>query len=60
MLDAAVVAPVFCTVADLAAGLDELSRGIRPGELRIFEHVLADSLRLAPVQRLLERCAAYP
>jgi ubiquinone/menaquinone biosynthesis C-methylase UbiE len=56
-----VVALVLCTVPDQAAALDELRRVIRPGgELRIFEHVLADTPRLARVQRLLERSGCWP
>jgi ubiquinone/menaquinone biosynthesis C-methylase UbiE len=59
--DAAVVALVLCTVPDQAAALDELRRVIRPGgELRIFEHVLADDRRVARIQRLLERSGCWP
>jgi ubiquinone/menaquinone biosynthesis C-methylase UbiE len=59
--DAAVVALVLCTVPDQATAPDELRRVIRPGgELRIFEHVLADNPRLARVQRLLERSGCWP
>jgi ubiquinone/menaquinone biosynthesis C-methylase UbiE len=50
--DAGVASLVLCSVPDQAAALGELRRVIRPGgELRFFEHVLADTPRLARAQR---------
>jgi ubiquinone/menaquinone biosynthesis C-methylase UbiE len=54
--DAGVVSLVLCSLDDVAAGLAELRRVIRPGgELRFYEHVLSDRPRLARVQRLVDR-----
>jgi ubiquinone/menaquinone biosynthesis C-methylase UbiE len=51
--DAAVVSLVLCEVPDQAAALAELRRVLRPGgELRFYEHTLADSPGLARAQRL--------
>jgi ubiquinone/menaquinone biosynthesis C-methylase UbiE len=53
--DAAVLSLVLCSVPDMAVALAEVRRVLRPGgELRFFEHVLADSPRLARVQRGLD------
>lgn len=53
--DAGVASLVLCSVPDQAVALGELLRVIRPGgELRFFEHVRADTPRLARVQRLLD------
>ena len=44
--DVVLSAVVFCTVADPAAGLDEVARVLKPGgEFRFFEHVGADGFR---------------
>jgi ubiquinone/menaquinone biosynthesis C-methylase UbiE len=49
--DAAVASLVLCSVARPTAALAELHRVLRPGgELRFYEHVRADSRRLAAVQ----------
>ena len=49
--DAGVVSLVLCSVPDQAKALTELARVIRPGgELRFYEHVLADSDRWAARQ----------
>lgn len=49
--DAAVVSLVLCTVADQAAALAEVRRVLRPGgELRFYEHVLAEEPRLTRIQ----------
>jgi SAM-dependent methyltransferase len=49
--DAGVASLVLCTVPDEAAALAELHRVIRPGgELRFYEHVLANEPRFARFQ----------
>lgn len=54
--DAGVASLVLCSVPDQAAALAELRRVIRPGgELRFYEHVLADTPVHARVQRLMDR-----
>lgn len=54
--DAGVASLVLCSVPDQAAALAELHRVIRPGgELRFYEHVLADTAAHARVQRVLDR-----
>jgi ubiquinone/menaquinone biosynthesis C-methylase UbiE len=51
-MDAGVASLVLCSVADQPAALAELHRVIRPGgELRFYEHVLADDPHLARRQR---------
>ena len=60
-VDAAVVALVLCSVPDQGAALRELRRVIRPGgELRFYEHVLANQPRLAAVQRFVEKSGFWP
>jgi ubiquinone/menaquinone biosynthesis C-methylase UbiE len=50
--DAGVASLVLCSVPDQAVALGELRRVIRPGgELRFFEHVLAETSGLARFQR---------
>ena len=54
-MDAAVASLVLCSVPDQARALAELHRVLRPGgELRFFEHVRADTVGLARVQRLAD------
>ncbi|MGW4203964.1 class I SAM-dependent methyltransferase [Streptomyces sp. NPDC004726] len=54
--DAAVVSLVLCSVRDLPRALAELRRVLRPdGELRFFEHGLAESKGMARAQRALDR-----
>jgi ubiquinone/menaquinone biosynthesis C-methylase UbiE len=53
--DAGVVALVLCTVPDQRSALAELFRVIRPGgELRFYEHVLADNRLEARFQRIAD------
>ncbi|MGW8761364.1 class I SAM-dependent methyltransferase [Streptomyces sp. NPDC055815] len=54
--DAAVASLVLCTVRNVPEVLAELRRVLRPGgELRFFEHGVADTPGLARVQRGLDR-----
>jgi ubiquinone/menaquinone biosynthesis C-methylase UbiE len=54
--DAAVASLVLCTVRDLPRALSEIKRVLRPGgELRFFEHGLAESRGLARTQRAVDR-----
>lgn len=53
--DVGVASLVLCSVDDQASALAELRRVVRPGgELRFYEHVVADSRGLARVQRALD------
>ncbi|MFE5244231.1 MULTISPECIES: class I SAM-dependent methyltransferase [unclassified Streptomyces] len=54
--DAAVASLVLCTVRDLPRALAEIKRVLRPGgELRFFEHTLAQGGALAAAQRTVDR-----
>jgi ubiquinone/menaquinone biosynthesis C-methylase UbiE len=54
--DAAVACLVLCTVPDQATALAEVRRVLRPGgTLRFYEHVRADTPRLARWQRIVDR-----
>lgn len=54
-VDAAVTSLVLCSVTDPTAALKEIRRVLRPGgELRFYEHVLADNARMARLQRLVD------
>lgn len=54
--DAAVASLVLCSVADQAAALAEIRRVLLPGgELRFYEHVIAEGEAFASMQRLLGR-----
>lgn len=58
--DAGVASLVLCSVPDERAALAELHRVIRPGgELRFYEHVLAESPRFARLQRITGRVWPY-
>jgi ubiquinone/menaquinone biosynthesis C-methylase UbiE len=53
--DAAVASLVLCSVSDQAAALGEMYRVLRPGgELRFYEHVVAETPRFAKTQRLVD------
>jgi len=57
--DAAVASLVLCSVADPVDALTEMRRVVRPGgELRFYEHVGADTPKLARLQRRLD--VAWP
>ncbi|MFE8007004.1 class I SAM-dependent methyltransferase [Streptomyces sp. NPDC057418] len=54
--DVAVASLVLCTVRDLPRALSEIKRVLRPGgELRFFEHTLAQGRALATTQRWVDR-----
>ncbi len=54
--DAGVASLVLCSVPDQDEALAELFRVIKPGgELRYYEHVLADDDRLAKLQRRMDK-----
>ncbi|WP_405392221.1 class I SAM-dependent methyltransferase [Streptomyces sp. NBC_01102] len=54
--DVAVASLVLCTVRDLPRALSEIKRVLRPGgELRFFEHTLAQGRVLATAQRAVDR-----
>lgn len=59
--DVAVACLVLCSVPDQAAALAELRRVLRPGgELRFYEHVVAESPPAAALQRALDRSGVWP
>ena len=59
-IDAGVVSLVLCSVPDQDAALRELHRAIKPGgELRFFEHVIANGGGRRRVQRFLDK-TFYP
>jgi ubiquinone/menaquinone biosynthesis C-methylase UbiE len=59
--DAAVASLVLCSVPDQARALAELRRVLRPGgELRFYEHVIADTPRKAAVQRRADAWGVWP
>ena len=55
-VDGAVMSLVMCSVPDQAAALRELERVLRPGgELRFYEHVLAEDTKTQRLQRRVNR-----
>ena len=59
--DAAVACLMLCSVPDQARALAEFRRVLRPqGELRFYEHVVADSPGLARAQRIGDRSGRSP
>ncbi|WP_354697944.1 hypothetical protein DSM112329_03602 [Paraconexibacter sp. AEG42_29] len=59
--DVAVVCLVLCSVPDQGAALTEIRRVLRPGgELRFYEHVIADSTAGAGLQRVLDGTHVWP
>jgi SAM-dependent methyltransferase len=59
--DAAVASLVLCSVPDQARALAALRQALTPcGELRFYEHVLADHPLTARLQRLLDHTGAWP
>ncbi len=59
--DAGVASLVLCSVPEPGAALLELYRVIRPGgQLRFYEHVLADKPGLARAQRVAEKSGFWP
>jgi ubiquinone/menaquinone biosynthesis C-methylase UbiE len=59
--DAAVASLVLCSVPDQASALAELRRVIRPaGELRFYEHVVAEGGWTAGLQRRLDGWNIWP
>jgi len=60
-VDAAVTALVLCSVRDQGAALAELHRVLRPGgELRFYEHVVAEERGLRALQRAVDRSGLWP
>jgi ubiquinone/menaquinone biosynthesis C-methylase UbiE len=58
--DLVAVSLVLCSVPDQAAALREAHRALMPGgELRFFEHVIADTPKLARLQRLVDRSRVW-
>ncbi|MDX6377477.1 MAG: hypothetical protein QOE98_1780 [Gaiellaceae bacterium] len=59
--DAAVASLVLCSVPDQLRALAELRRVLRPGgELRFYEHVVADTPRKAALQRRADDWGIWP
>lgn len=60
-VDAAVCSLVLCSVPDQAEALAEIRRVLRPGgQLRFYEHVVAEPAGGAAVQRFLDRSRLWP
>ena len=59
--DAAVACLMLCSVPDQARALAEFRRVLRPeGELRFYEHVLAETAGFARAQRIGDRSGLWP
>ena len=60
-VDAAVASLVLCSVPDQARALAEMGRVLRPGgELRFYEHVIADKQPLRAVLQLADHSRLWP
>jgi ubiquinone/menaquinone biosynthesis C-methylase UbiE len=60
-MDAAVASLVLCSVPDQTRALGELHRVLRPdGELRFYEHVIADRQPLRAVLQIADRSGLWP
>ena len=60
-VDAAVSSLVLCTVPDQAHALAELHRVLRPGgELRFYEHVIANCQPLRTILKAADRSGLWP
>jgi ubiquinone/menaquinone biosynthesis C-methylase UbiE len=60
-VDAAVASLVLCSVPDQARALGEIRRVLRPGgELRFYEHVIADNQPLRAVLQLADHSRLWP
>jgi ubiquinone/menaquinone biosynthesis C-methylase UbiE len=60
-VDAAVASLVLCSVPDQARALAEIRRVVRPrGELRFYEHVIADRQPLRAVLQLADHSRLWP
>ena len=58
--DVAVACLVLCSVPDQATALGELRRVLRPGgELRFYEHVVAQHPRRARIHRFIDRTGVW-
>jgi SAM-dependent methyltransferase len=60
-VDAAVASLVLCSVPDQARALAELHRAVRPGgELRFYEHVIANCQPMRTILRLADSSGLWP
>jgi ubiquinone/menaquinone biosynthesis C-methylase UbiE len=60
-VDAAVASLVLCSVADQARALAEIRRVLRPaGELRFYEHVVAERQPMRAILQLADRSGLWP
>jgi ubiquinone/menaquinone biosynthesis C-methylase UbiE len=60
-MDGAVTSLVLCSVADQAAALAEVHRVLRPGgELRFYEHVIADHQPMRTILKFADHSGLWP
>ena len=60
-MDGAVASLVLCSVADQARALAEVHRVVRPnGELRFYEHVIANRQPLRAILQMADRSGLWP
>jgi SAM-dependent methyltransferase len=60
-MDAAVASLVLCSVPDQGRALAEIRRALRPdGELRFYEHVIAERQPLRAILQLADRSRLWP